>query len=147
MTMAMDYSDLSILDEPAEEEIIPNPTISVSEASDTYGKFVVGPLEPGYGVTLGNPMRRVLYNSLPGAAITWVKIENILHEYMTVENVKEEVSEILLNIKSIRIHLVNNLTHIRLRFLPGNGSSLHGICGEHVYAHCQQAAVVSSGLH
>ena len=103
MTMAMDYSDLSILDEPAEEEIIPNPTISVSEASDTYGKFVVGPLEPGYGVTLGNPMRRVLYNSLPGAAITWVKIENILHEYMTVENVKEEVSEILLNIKNIRI--------------------------------------------
>ena len=103
MTMARDYSDLSILDEPAEEEIIPNPTISVSEASDTYGKFVVGPLEPGYGVTLGNPMRRVLYNSLPGAAITWVKIDNILHVYMTVENVKEEVSEILLNIKNIRI--------------------------------------------
>ena len=104
MTMAMDYSDISILDGPdVEEVVIPNPTISVAESSDTYGKFLVGPLEPGYGVTLGNPVRRVLYNSLPGTAVTWVKIENVLHEYMTIENVKEEVAEILLNVKNIRI--------------------------------------------
>lgn len=75
----------------------------MAESSDTYGKFLVGPLEPGYGVTLGNPVRRVLYNSLPGTAVTWVKIENVLHEYMTIENVKEEVAEILLNVKNIRI--------------------------------------------
>ncbi len=104
MTMAMDYSDISILDGPdIVDEIIPNPTISVSESSETYGKFVIGPLEPGYGVTLGNPVRRVLYNSLPGTAITWVKVEGMLHEYMTIEDVKEEVSEILLNLKNIRI--------------------------------------------
>jgi len=104
MTMAMDYSDISILDGPdIVDEIIPNPTISVAESSDTYGKFVIGPLEPGYGVTLGNPVRRVLYNSLPGTAITWVKVESVLHEYMTIEDVKEEVSEILLNLKNIRI--------------------------------------------
>ena len=104
MTMAMDYSDISILDGPdVEEVVIPNPTISVAESSDTYGKFLVGPLEPGYGVTLGNPVRRVLYNSLPGTAVTWVKIENVLHEYMTIENVKEEVAEILLNVKNISI--------------------------------------------
>jgi len=104
MTMAMDYSDISILDGPdVEEVVVPNPMISVVESTSNYGKFIVGPLEPGYGVTLGNPLRRVLYNSLPGTAVTWVKIENVLHEYMTVENVKEEVSEILLNVKNVRI--------------------------------------------
>ena len=104
MTMAMDYSDISILDGPElEEEIVIDTKISVEEASDTYGKFVVGPLDPGYGVTLGNPLRRVLYNSLPGTAVTWVKVETVQHEYSTIEDVKEEVQEILLNIKDVRI--------------------------------------------
>ena len=96
--MVTDYDAMSILDTPEieEEEIVANPRISVAEASETYGKFVIGPLDPGYGVTLGNPLRRVLYNSLTGSAITWVKIEGILHEYSNIENVKEEVSEILL---------------------------------------------------
>lgn len=103
--MTMDYTTTSILDEPEEieEEIIPNPMITIAEASDLYGKFVIGPLEPGYGVTLGNPLRRVLYNSLPGTAITWAKIEGVLHEYSNVKDVKEEVAEILLNLKNIRI--------------------------------------------
>ena len=79
MTMAMDYSDISILDGPElEEEIIIDTKISVEETSETYGKFMVGPLDPGYGVTLGNPLRRVLYNSLPGTAVTWVKVETCL---------------------------------------------------------------------
>ena len=102
--MAMEYSSASILDLPdVEEEIVANPSISVAESSENYGKFLIGPLDPGYGVTLGNPLRRVLYNSLGGSAVTWVKIEGILHEYSNVENVKEEVSEILLNLKGIRI--------------------------------------------
>ena len=102
--MTMEYSSTSILDLPdVEEEIVANPRISVAEASEKYGKFVIGPLEPGYGVTLGNPLRRVLYNSLSGTAVTWVKIDGILHEYSNIENVKEEVSEILLNLKGIRI--------------------------------------------
>jgi len=103
--MVTDYDAMSILDTPEieEEEIVANPRISVAEASETYGKFVIGPLDPGYGVTLGNPLRRVLYNSLTGSAITWVKIEGILHEYSNIENVKEEVSEILLNVKNLRI--------------------------------------------
>ena len=103
--MTMDYTTSSILDGPEEieEEIIPNPMITIAEASDRHGKFVIGPLEPGYGITLGNPLRRVLYNSLPGTAITWVRIEGILHEYSNVEDIKEEVSEILLNLKDIRI--------------------------------------------
>lgn len=103
--MVTDFTAMSILDAPEEEEepIVANPRISVAEASETYGKFVIGPLDPGYGVTLGNPLRRVLYNSLSGSAITWVKIEGTLHEYSNIDNVKEEVSEILLNVKDLRI--------------------------------------------
>ena len=103
--MTMDYATTSILNDPEEieEEIIPNPMITIAEASNLHGKFVIGPLEPGYGVTLGNPLRRVLYNSLPGTAITWAKIEGVLHEYSNVKDVKEEVAEILLNLKNIRI--------------------------------------------
>ena len=63
--MAMEYSSASILDLPdVEEEIVANPSISVAESSENYGRFVIGPLDPGYGVTLGNPLRRVLYLSL-----------------------------------------------------------------------------------
>ena len=86
-----------------EEEPIPSPEVTVVEEGARYGKFVVEPLPKGYGMTLGNPMRRVLYNSLPGTAVTWVKIEGVLHEYATVPHVKEEVAEILLNVKGIRL--------------------------------------------
>ncbi len=86
-----------------EEEAIPSPEVAVVEEGDRYGKFVVEPLPKGYGMTLGNPMRRVLYNSLPGTAVTWVKIEGVLHEYATIPHVKEEVAEILLNVKGIRL--------------------------------------------
>ena len=89
---------------PEEEEIeIPDPSISVEVSEPEYGKFVIEPLEPGYGVTLGNPMRRVLYNGLEGTAITSVKIEGVQHEYQTIPNIREQVTEILLNVKSIRL--------------------------------------------
>lgn len=89
---------------PEEEpEQIPDPAIEVVETDDRYGKFVAEPLPKGYGLTLGNPLRRVLYSSLPGTAVTWVKIEGVLHEYGTIPHVKEEVSELLLNIKGIRL--------------------------------------------
>lgn len=67
----------------------------------TYGKFVIEPLERGYGTTLGNSLRRVLLSSLPGVAVTSVKIDGILHEFSTIEGVKEDVTEIILNIKSL----------------------------------------------
>lgn len=90
--------------EAAEIEVkIPRPSITVVEADESYGKFAVEPLDQGFGVTLGNPLRRVLYGSLRGTAVTWVKIEGVLHEYATIPHVKEEVSELLLNIKSIRL--------------------------------------------
>ncbi len=86
-----------------EEEPEPTPQITVVEAGDEYGKFVAEPLPQGYGMTLGNPIRRVLYGSLPGSAVTWVKVEGVLHEYATIPHVKEEVAEFLLNVKDIRL--------------------------------------------
>ena len=67
----------------------------------TYGKFIVEPLERGYGTTLGNSLRRVLLSSLPGVAVTSIKVDGILHEFSTVEGVKEDVTEIVLNIKGL----------------------------------------------
>ena len=93
-----------LYDIPEEEEIeIPDPSISVEVDEPEYGKFIIEPLEPGYGVTLGNPMRRVLYNGLDGSAITSVKIEGVQHEYQTIPNVREQVTEILLNVKAVRL--------------------------------------------
>lgn len=71
------------------------------EADGTYGKFVLNPLERGYGLTLGNSMRRVLLSSLPGYAITAVKIDNVLHEFSSIEGVQEDVTEIVLNLKEV----------------------------------------------
>ena len=85
------------------EEPVQEPSIKVDVDEDKYGEFVIEPLEPGYGVTLGNPMRRILYSGLEGTAITSVKIEGVQHEYQTIPNVKEQVTEILLNIKAIRL--------------------------------------------
>jgi DNA-directed RNA polymerase subunit alpha len=102
--MVLEFQSLDTLELPGEEEeVVPSPTISVLEADDRYGRFAIEPLEPGYGVTLGNPLRRVLYSSLPGTAVTWVKIDGVLHEYATIPHVKEEVAEILLSVKGIRL--------------------------------------------
>lgn len=79
------------------------PEIKVVQSEDTYGKFVIEPLERGYGITVGNPMRRMLLSSIEGTAITWVKIEGVLHEYSTIPHMREEVMEFLLNVKGMRI--------------------------------------------
>ncbi|MCY4654838.1 MAG: DNA-directed RNA polymerase subunit alpha [Dehalococcoidia bacterium] len=86
-----------------EEELVLEPSIRVEVDEERYGEFVIEPLEPGYGVTLGNPMRRILYSGLEGTAITSVKIEGVQHEYQTMPNIKEQVTEILLNVKAIRL--------------------------------------------
>lgn len=96
------YTTISAMEEE-EEEVALNPEIKQIEYAERYGRFAVEPLEPGYGMTLGNPLRRVLYNSLNGAAVTWVKIEGVVHEYGTIEHMKEEIAEFLLNVKGIRL--------------------------------------------
>lgn len=82
---------------------IEKPRISIAEISDdgTYGKFVVEPLERGFGNTLGNSLRRILLSSLPGVAAKSIKIDGVLHEFSTIPGVKEDVTEIVLNVKGI----------------------------------------------
>ena len=86
---------------------IEKPTIECifSDEDSNYGKFVVEPLERGYGTTLGNSLRRILLSSLPGVAVTSVKIDGILHEFSTIPGVKEDVTEIILNLKKLAIKL------------------------------------------
>jgi len=86
------------------------PNINIVEISEDnrYGKFVVEPLERGYGITLGNSLRRIMLSSLPGAAVSQVKIDGVLHEFSSIPGVKEDVTEIIMNIKSLAIK--NNST-------------------------------------
>lgn len=86
---------------------IEKPKISCVELNDekTYGKFVVEPLERGYGTTLGNSLRRILLSSLPGVAATSVKIDGVLHEFSTINGVKEDVTDIIINIKQLIVKL------------------------------------------
>src|SRR6202040_2070618 len=71
------------------------------ETTPTYGRFVAEPLERGYGITIGNALRRVLLSSLPGYAITAVRIKGVLHEFSTIPGVKEDVTDIILNLKEL----------------------------------------------
>ncbi len=84
---------------------IPKPKIEYAELSETYGKFVVEPLERGSGVTLGNALRRVLLSAIPGAAVTSVKIEGVLHEFSTIPGVVEDVTQVILNLKELTLRL------------------------------------------
>jgi DNA-directed RNA polymerase subunit alpha len=79
------------------------PRIEITEKNGKYGCFVVEPLERGYGTTLGNSLRRILLSSLPGAAVSNVKIEGVLHEFSTIPGVKEDVTELILNLKDLAI--------------------------------------------
>ena len=81
------------------------PNIQVAEISEDkkYGKFVVEPLERGYGTTLGNSLRRIMLSSLPGSAVSQVKIDGVLHEFSSIAGVKEDVTEIIMNVKSLAI--------------------------------------------
>ena len=81
--------------------------IDESTHTDTYGKFIVQPLERGYGVTIGNSLRRVLISSLQGAAIVTIKVDGVLHEFSTMSGVSEDVTEMILNLKGVRFKLLN----------------------------------------
>ena len=84
---------------------IERPKIECVMSDDKYGKFVVEPLERGFGTTMGNSLRRVLLSSLPGVAVTSVKIDGVQHEFTTIEGVKEDVTEIILNLKNLSAKL------------------------------------------
>lgn len=81
------------------------PRIEVAEQSGTYGKFVTEPLERGFATTLGNALRRVLLSSIPGAAVTAIKVEKVLHEFSTIPGIKEDTTELILNIKDLSVRV------------------------------------------
>ena len=85
------------------------PKVECIESTETYGRFVAEPLERGFGVTLGNSLRRVLLSSLSGAAITWVEIEGVHHEFSTIPHVKEDTTDFLLNTRAVRIRPLSQL--------------------------------------
>lgn len=89
---------------------IEKPKIDTIETADdgTFGKFVIEPLERGYGTTLGNSLRRILLSSLPGAAVTTVQFDNVLHEFSTIDGVEEDVTAIILNIKKLSLKLYSD---------------------------------------
>ncbi len=79
------------------------PCVECQEISEKYGRFIAEPLERGFGNTMGNAMRRVLLSSLPGAAVTWVRIEGVQHEFSVLPHMKEDIIEFLLNVKALRL--------------------------------------------
>lgn len=105
---------------------IEKPKIECVESSDdgVYGKFVVEPLERGYGTTLGNSLRRILLSSLPGVAVTSVKIDGVLHEFSTIPGVKEDVTEIILNIKNLAANLYSEGSKVVYIEAEGSGEVL-----------------------
>jgi len=99
------------------------PRIEIAEmaADGTYGRFVVEPLERGYGTTLGNSLRRILLSSLPGAAVSNVKIDRVLHEFSVIPGVKEDVSEIILNLKGLCIKNTSDSFEPKLAYIDFEG--------------------------
>ena len=102
------------------------PNIEVAEISEDkkYGKFVVEPLERGYGITLGNSLRRIMLSSLPGAAVSQVKIEGVLHEFSSIPGVKEDVTEIIMNIKSLAIKNSSDTNEPKTAYIEYEGEGV-----------------------
>jgi DNA-directed RNA polymerase subunit alpha len=88
--------------------IAQRPTLTEESVSEFRSRFVIEPLEPGFGYTLGNSLRRTLLSSIPGAAVTSIRIDGVLHEFSTVPGIKEDVTEIILNIKQLVVSSEND---------------------------------------
>ena len=99
----------------------PNIECLAIDDTENYAKFVCEPLERGYGMTIGNSLRRILLSSLPGAAITTVKIDGVAHEFSTIPNVVEDVPEIIVNLKSVRLKMFDNQEKIISIDFKGEG--------------------------
>ena len=102
------------------------PNIEVAEISEDkkYGRFVVEPLERGYGITLGNSLRRIMLSSLPGAAVSQVKIEGVLHEFSSIPGVKEDVTEIIMNLKSLAIKNTSSTNEPKTAYIEFEGEGV-----------------------
>ncbi|MGN0435834.1 MAG: DNA-directed RNA polymerase subunit alpha [Wujia sp.] len=99
------------------------PKIEIAEISEDnkYGKFVVEPLERGYGTTLGNSLRRIMLSSLPGTAVSMIKIKGVLHEFSSIPGVKEDVTEIVMNIKNLKIKNNGSSNEVKQAYIEASG--------------------------
>ena len=102
------------------------PNIEINEISEDnrFGRFVVEPLERGYGTTLGNSLRRIMLSSLPGAAVSSVKIKGVLHEFSSIPGVKEDVPEIIMNIKSLAIKNNSSSAETKQAYIEFSGKGV-----------------------
>ena len=102
------------------------PNIEIVEISEDkkYGKFVVEPLERGYGTTLGNSLRRIMLSSLPGVAVSQVKIDGVLHEFSSIPGVKEDVTEIIMNIKELAIKNNSDSNEVKVAYIEFEGEGV-----------------------
>ncbi|MCR4791970.1 MAG: DNA-directed RNA polymerase subunit alpha [Lachnospiraceae bacterium] len=101
------------------------PSIKIEKSDDKrYGRFVIMPLERGYGLTLGNSLRRIMLSSLPGYAVSEIKVEGVQHELSTIPGVKEDMTEIILNIKSLAIKYTGSSNEPKTMFIEANGEGV-----------------------
>ena len=102
------------------------PNIEVVEISEDnkYGRFVVEPLERGYGITLGNSLRRIMLSSLPGVAVSQIKIDGVLHEFSSIPGVKEDVAEIVMNVKSLAIKNNSDANEVKTAYIEYEGEGV-----------------------
>ena len=108
------------------------PKIEIADISEDnkYGRFVVEPLERGYGITLGNSLRRIMLSSLPGAAVSHVKIDGVVHEFSAIPGVKEDVTEIIMNIKSLAIKNTSLTNEPKLAYIEYEGEGVVTATGD-----------------
>ncbi len=99
------------------------PKIEIAEISEDkkYGRFVVEPLERGYGTTLGNSLRRIMLSSLPGSAVSQVKVDGVVHEFSSIPGVKEDVTEIIMNIKNLAIKNNSDINEVKTAYIEAEG--------------------------
>ena len=102
------------------------PNIDIVEISEDkkFGRFVCEPLERGYGTTLGNSLRRIMLSSLPGSAVSQIKIDGVLHEFSSIEGVKEDVTEIIMNVKSLAIKNTGSLAEVKTSYFDFEGDGV-----------------------
>ena len=102
------------------------PKIEITEISEDgkFGRFVVEPLERGYGTTMGNSLRRIMLSSLPGAAVSQVKIDGVLHEFSSIPGVKEDVTEIVMNLKSLSIKNTSETNEAKVAYIEFDGEGI-----------------------
>jgi DNA-directed RNA polymerase subunit alpha len=104
------------------------PKIEGDATSQKYGRFIISPLEQGYGITVGNALRRVLLSSLPGAAVTSIRVSGVHHEFSAIPHVREDMTQLILQVKQLRLKLYDADQHARLSSRRGTVTAADILC-------------------